>query len=347
MCMTLLRRISFYTCLLILTGSIPGFAADLAKEVFDELNRVRQKKPVDLADELEAKVKAEKRNPTQAETDAINFFRERTGPLRPFDRPKGMDLGAEDHVKDIGPKGFVQHDSSFVLAITDVKQADKGTFTATGMVPQDQKPFLAKGFTFTVRGSNGHDGTYAVESSEFGASNSLVVKEPIRKPYTPFVIKRVGQDKHTFTVAGNETGIFKAGRTFTVKGSTGNDRTYTVESSTLDHHKDTSIVVKEQILNPEADGKILGNIVITFADRVKRYGTPKGVGAENLSFGQTTAQQIVMAWILSSEHRKNIFTPSYCVAGVACGAHMSKFKTMCVSVFYEGYADDPARQKGR
>lgn len=69
-----------------------------------------------------------------------------------------------------------------------------------------------------------------------------------------FAVTGVTVATKTFTVAGNQTATFTAGKIFRVDGSTGNDKLYTVVSSSFG--ASTSIVVKESIPDATADGTI-------------------------------------------------------------------------------------------
>jgi uncharacterized protein YkwD len=77
--------------------------------------------------------------------------------------------------------------------------------------------------------------------------------------------------------------------------------------------------------------------------RVARYGTFMGGWAENISYGKSTARDVVLALIIDDglparKHRKNIFNPNYNVAGAAFGPH-ARFGTMCSMDFAGGYAE--------
>jgi uncharacterized protein YkwD len=77
--------------------------------------------------------------------------------------------------------------------------------------------------------------------------------------------------------------------------------------------------------------------------RIARYGTCMGGWGENISYGKSTARDVVLALIIDDgsparKHRKNIFNPNYNVAGAAFGPH-ARFRTMCSMDFAGGYAE--------
>ena len=77
--------------------------------------------------------------------------------------------------------------------------------------------------------------------------------------------------------------------------------------------------------------------------RIARYGTCMGGWAENISYGKSSARDVVLALIIDDglparKHRKNIFNPNYSVAGAAFGPH-ARFGTMCSMDFAGGYAE--------
>lgn len=53
----------------------------------------------------------------------------------------------------------------------------------------------------------------------------------------------------------------------------------------------------------------------TFTDRIRSAGYPRP-GAENIAFGQPTAASVVVAWMASSGHRRNILNCLYTTIGV-------------------------------
>jgi uncharacterized protein YkwD len=78
-------------------------------------------------------------------------------------------------------------------------------------------------------------------------------------------------------------------------------------------------------------------------DRIARYGTFTGGWGENISYGKSTARDVVLALIIDDglparKHRKNIFNPSFNFAGAAFGRH-ARFGTVCSMDFAGGYAE--------
>jgi uncharacterized protein YkwD len=68
-----------------------------------------------------------------------------------------------------------------------------------------------------------------------------------------------------------------------------------------------------------------------------------GSWGENLSYGKSSARDVVLALIIDDgsparKHRQNIFNPNYNVAGAAFGPH-ARFRTMCSMDFAGGYAE--------
>lgn len=78
-------------------------------------------------------------------------------------------------------------------------------------------------------------------------------------------------------------------------------------------------------------------------ERISRYGAFAGGWGENISYGKSTARDVVIALIIDDglparKHRQNIFNPNYNVAGAAFGPH-ARFRTMCNMDFAGGYAE--------
>ncbi len=81
----------------------------------------------------------------------------------------------------------------------------------------------------------------------------------------------------------------------------------------------------------------------TFDIRVRRRGRSSGEVGENISYGCLSAESIVMQLIIDDGvkdrgHRKNIFSKSYGVVGVAAASH-AQYGMMCVIDFAGGFAD--------
>jgi uncharacterized protein YkwD len=79
-------------------------------------------------------------------------------------------------------------------------------------------------------------------------------------------------------------------------------------------------------------------------NRISRYGDVSQGWAENIAYGRHTAREIVLALIVDDGvrgrgHRKNIFNPTYNVAGAACGPH-ARFGSICSIDFASGYAEN-------
>jgi uncharacterized protein YkwD len=77
--------------------------------------------------------------------------------------------------------------------------------------------------------------------------------------------------------------------------------------------------------------------------RIARYGNFSGGWAENISYGKSSARDVVLALIIDDglparKHRANIFNPNYGYAGAAFGRH-ARFGTMCSMDFAGGYAE--------
>lgn len=80
--------------------------------------------------------------------------------------------------------------------------------------------------------------------------------------------------------------------------------------------------------------------------RLNHYGAWSGAWGENISYGKTSAREIVAALIIDDgqrarKHRKNIFNPAFNIAGAAAGPH-ARYRTVCSIDFAGGYAERSA-----
>lgn len=79
------------------------------------------------------------------------------------------------------------------------------------------------------------------------------------------------------------------------------------------------------------------------ASRIGRYGHWATAWGENISYGKTTARDIVMALIIDDglparKHRANIFAAKFNYAGAAYGPH-ARYGSVCSIDFAGGYAE--------
>jgi uncharacterized protein YkwD len=77
--------------------------------------------------------------------------------------------------------------------------------------------------------------------------------------------------------------------------------------------------------------------------RIARYGTFGGCWGENISYGKSTARDVVLALIIDDglparKHRKNIFNADFNFAGAAFGRH-ARFGTICSMDFAGSYTE--------
>jgi hypothetical protein len=78
-------------------------------------------------------------------------------------------------------------------------------------------------------------------------------------------------------------------------------------------------------------------------DRVKPFGTWQGGIGENLSYGNDSARERVLTWLIDDGfatrgHRKRVMSADYRVAGLSCGKH-PQFEKMCVLTLAGGFTD--------
>lgn len=77
--------------------------------------------------------------------------------------------------------------------------------------------------------------------------------------------------------------------------------------------------------------------------RVKPFGTWEGGIGENITYGDDSARERVLTWLIddgvpSRGHRRRLLSSDYNVAGISCGSH-PEFNTMCVLTLAGGFTD--------
>ncbi len=78
-------------------------------------------------------------------------------------------------------------------------------------------------------------------------------------------------------------------------------------------------------------------------DRVKPFGNWQGGIGENLAYGNASARERVLTWLIddgfaSRGHRMRIMSENYRVAGLSCGPH-PQFGSMCVLTLAGGFIE--------
>lgn len=86
-----------------------------------------------------------------------------------------------------------------------------------------------------------------------------------------------------------------------------------------------------------------GNDSTFIEQRVKPYGTWQGGIGENLTYGNQTARERLLMWLIddgfaSRGHRNRIMSENYKVAGISCGAH-PEYGSMCVVTLAGGFTE--------
>lgn len=81
-------------------------------------------------------------------------------------------------------------------------------------------------------------------------------------------------------------------------------------------------------------------------ERVKPFGSWQGAIGENLSYGDESARERVLTWLIddgvaSRGHRRRLLSPDYRVAGVACSPH-PEFGKVCTLTLAGSFMDSAA-----
>ena len=76
---------------------------------------------------------------------------------------------------------------------------------------------------------------------------------------------------------------------------------------------------------------------------MNRYGRWGSSWGENISYGKSSARDIVLALIIDDglrgrKHRKNIFNSAFSVAGAAYGSH-ARYRSVCSIEFAGSFAE--------
>jgi len=78
-------------------------------------------------------------------------------------------------------------------------------------------------------------------------------------------------------------------------------------------------------------------------DRISRFGNWVGSSSESLSFGELTAKDVVMQWVICDGNprrgdRRNLFKPDYMVCGIGAAYH-AKYELVVSMVFVSDFDD--------
>ena len=105
----------------------------------------------------------------------------------------------------------------------------------------------------------------------------------------------------------------------------------------LEGDRRIAAAAREHSLAQAASGSVGHGVAGSLGRRLQRNGVWAGLSAENISYGSGTATGVLRQLIIDSGvpgrgHRRNIFSSSYQLAGVACGPH-PEYDVMCVIYF--------------
>jgi uncharacterized protein YkwD len=98
--------------------------------------------------------------------------------------------------------------------------------------------------------------------------------------------------------------------------------------------------VKDQSQSGATGHKGSGGMI---EDRVKPFGVWQGDIGENLSYGNESARERLLTWLIDDGfstrgHRKRVMSSDYRVAGLSCGPH-PEYGTMCVLTLAGGFQE--------
>ena len=84
-------------------------------------------------------------------------------------------------------------------------------------------------------------------------------------------------------------------------------------------------------------------------NRMNRHGTWSALWGENISYGKSSARDVVIALIIddglrSRKHRKNIFNPAFNYAGAGVGPH-ARYGTVCSIDFAGRYVESATNSR--
>lgn len=99
--------------------------------------------------------------------------------------------------------------------------------------------------------------------------------------------------------------------------------------------------VKDQSSNGATGHK--GTDSTFIEQRVKPFGSWQGGIGENLTYGDESARERVLTWLIddgfaSRGHRNRLMSDNYRVAGISCGPH-PEYQSMCVVTLAGGFVD--------
>ena len=84
-------------------------------------------------------------------------------------------------------------------------------------------------------------------------------------------------------------------------------------------------------------------------ERMNRHGAWSALWGENISYGKSTARDVIIALIVDDglrgrKHRKNIFNPAFNYVGAAVGPH-PRYRTVWSIDFAAGYTESAAETR--